>query len=88
MHPLSNNDNAHTGAPSGLYFPCAAYNMVAIACHLEDIFDMIDPKTNERVNKAKRLLTPHRVLLVIPDDGHREWGPLRSSHPTDRGKQR
>jgi hypothetical protein len=30
--------------------------MVVIACHLEDIFDMPDPKTNERLNKAKQLL--------------------------------
>jgi hypothetical protein len=29
------------------------YNMVATACHLEDIFNMPDPKTNERLNEAK-----------------------------------
>jgi hypothetical protein len=32
------------------------YNVVAITCHLEDIFDTSDPKTNERLNKVKRLL--------------------------------
>jgi hypothetical protein len=30
--------------------------MAATAYHLEDIFDMLDPKTNERSNEAKRLL--------------------------------
>jgi hypothetical protein len=33
-----------------------AYNMVAAACCLEDIFDTLDPKTNERLNKVKRLI--------------------------------
>jgi len=43
-------------APSDLCFPHAAYNMVAIAYHLEDIFDTPDPKTNEWLNEVKRLL--------------------------------
>jgi len=43
-------------APSGLYFPRAAYNMADTTCRLEDIFDTSDPKTNERLNRAKRLL--------------------------------
>jgi hypothetical protein len=30
--------------------------MAATACHLEDIFDTLDPKTNEQLNEAKRLL--------------------------------
>jgi hypothetical protein len=30
--------------------------MVATACHLEDIFDTPDLKTNERLNEAKWLL--------------------------------
>ena len=30
--------------------------MAAAACHLEDISDMPDPKTNEQLNEAKRLL--------------------------------
>jgi hypothetical protein len=34
--------------------------MAAAACHLEDIFDMPNPKTNERLNKMERLL---RVAL-------------------------
>jgi hypothetical protein len=36
------------------------YNMSVAACHLEDIFDMLDTKTNERLNEVKRLL---RVAL-------------------------
>jgi hypothetical protein len=47
MHPLGDNDDTCMGAPSGLYFPSAAYNMAATACHLEDIFDTPDLKTNE-----------------------------------------
>jgi hypothetical protein len=34
--------------------------MAVVACCLEDISDTSDPKTNERLNKAKRLL---RVAL-------------------------
>jgi hypothetical protein len=34
--------------------------MVVAACHLEDISNMSDPKTNEWLNEAKRLL---RVAL-------------------------
>ena len=44
------------GAPSGLCFPHVAYNMAAAACHLEDISNMSDPKTNEQLNEGKRLL--------------------------------
>ena len=29
-HPLGGDDNARTVAPSGLCFPCVAYNMAAI----------------------------------------------------------
>jgi hypothetical protein len=57
-NPLGDDD--HMGAPSGLFFPRAAYNMAATACCLKDISDTPDPKTNERLNKAKRLL---RVAL-------------------------
>jgi hypothetical protein len=32
------------------------YNMAATTCHLEDIYDMLDLKTNERLNEVKRLL--------------------------------
>jgi hypothetical protein len=60
MHPLDDDDGAHTGAPSGLCFPRVAYNMAAITCRLEDISDTSDLKTNERLNKVKRLL---RVTL-------------------------
>jgi hypothetical protein len=60
MHPLSDDDDTHTGVPSGLCFPHAVYNMVATACRLEDISDTPDPKTNEWLNEAKRLL---RVAL-------------------------
>ena len=34
----------------------AAYNMVATAYRLEDIFDTLDPKTNERLHEARQLL--------------------------------
>ena len=37
-------------------FPRAAYNMAGAACQLEDISNMPDPKTNERLHEAKRLL--------------------------------
>ena len=56
VHPRGDDDDAHTGAPSGLYFPYMAYNMVAFVCHLEDIFDKLDLKTNEQLNEAQRLL--------------------------------
>ena len=54
MHPLG--DDAHMGPPSGLYFARIMYNMAAAAYHLEDISDTPDPKTNEWLNEAKRLL--------------------------------
>ena len=60
MHPLGDNDDTHTVAPHGLCIPSVAYNMAAIACRLEDISNMLDPKTNERLNEAKRFL---RVAL-------------------------
>jgi hypothetical protein len=44
-----------------LRFPRAAYNMAAVACRLEDIYDMPDPKTSEHLHEAKRL------LRVIPE---------------------
>ena len=44
------------GAPSGLCFPHAAYNMAAATCRVEDIFDTPDPKTNEWLNEVKWLL--------------------------------
>jgi hypothetical protein len=47
MHPLGDDDDARTRAPSGLCFPCAVYNMVATAFHLEDMSYTLDPKTNE-----------------------------------------
>ena len=56
MHPLVDDDDACMGAPSGLCFPHAAYNMAAATCRVEDIFDTPDPKTNEWLNEAKRLL--------------------------------
>jgi hypothetical protein len=59
-HSLGDDDDVRMGAPCGLYFPCVAYNMAAAACHLEDISDMPDPKTNKRLNEAKWLL---RVAL-------------------------
>jgi hypothetical protein len=40
------------------------YNMAAAACHLEDIFDMPDLKTNELLNKVKRLLCVALEQLV------------------------
>jgi hypothetical protein len=56
MRPLGDDDDACTGAPSGLYFPRAAYNMVVTACRLEDISDTPDQKTNEWLNEAKWIL--------------------------------
>ena len=52
-HPLINDDDARTGAPNGLCFPRAAYNMVAAAYRLEDISDTPNPKTNEGLNEVK-----------------------------------
>ena len=46
MHPHGNDDDARTGAPSGLCFPRATYILVAAAYRLEDISDMLDPKNN------------------------------------------
>jgi hypothetical protein len=43
-----------------LHIPHVAYNMAVVACRLEDIFDTSDPKTNERLHEARRLL---RVTL-------------------------
>jgi hypothetical protein len=60
MQPLNNDDDDRTGAPSTLRFPRAAYNMAVTTYRLEDISDMLDPKTNERLHEAKRLL---RVAL-------------------------
>ena len=56
MHPLGDDEDTRTVAPSGLCFPRAAYNMVATTCRLEDIFDTSNSKTNEWLNKAKWLL--------------------------------
>ena len=56
MRPLGDDDDARMGTPSGLCFRHMVYNMAAAACRLEDISDMPDPKTNERLNEAKRLL--------------------------------
>ena len=44
------------GAPSGLCFPRAAYNMAVVAYRLEDISNMPDPKTKERLNEVKWVL--------------------------------
>jgi hypothetical protein len=56
MHPLGDDDDARTGASSCLCFPHVAYHMAATASCLEDISDTLDPKTNEWLNEAKRLL--------------------------------
>ena len=56
MHPLGDDDDARTGAPSGFCHPCVMYNMAATACGLEDISNTADPKTNEWLNEATRLL--------------------------------
>jgi len=42
--------------PSTLLFPHVAYNTVAAACRLGDISDTPDPKNNERLHEARRLL--------------------------------
>jgi hypothetical protein len=54
MHPLDND--TCTGAPSDLCFSNVAYNMAPVTCRLEDISDTSDPKTNEQLNEANRLL--------------------------------
>jgi hypothetical protein len=36
--------------------PHAAYNMAATACCLKDISDTLDPRTNNRLHKAKKIL--------------------------------
>ena len=51
--PPIDDDDTRSGAPSMPRFPRAAYNMVAAACHLENISDTLDPKTNERLHKAR-----------------------------------
>jgi hypothetical protein len=56
VHPLNDDDDARTGAPSGHCFPHAVYNMASATCHLEDIANTLDPKTNEWLNEAKWLL--------------------------------
>jgi hypothetical protein len=43
-----------------LHFPYVTYNKAAAACRLEDTSDTLDPKTNKRLHKARRLL---RVAL-------------------------
>jgi len=58
--PLGDDDDSCMGAPSGLCFPRATYNMVAAACCLEDISNTLDLKTNVRLNEAKQLF---RVAL-------------------------
>jgi hypothetical protein len=54
--PPGNDDDARTGAPSTLRFPRVSYNMVAATYRLEDIFEMSDTKTNERLHKVRWLL--------------------------------
>ena len=56
MHPHGDDDNTRMGAASGLCFPRAAYNMAAASYRMEDIFDTLDPKTNEWLSEAKQLL--------------------------------
>jgi hypothetical protein len=54
--PLGDDDDARMGAPRGLCFPRAAYNMAATHLLPGRHSDMPDPKTNERLNEAKQLL--------------------------------
>jgi hypothetical protein len=46
-HPLNDDDDTCTGAPSGLCFPYAAYNMAAIVYRREDISDTLLVVTND-----------------------------------------
>jgi hypothetical protein len=78
-HPLSNDDDGHTGDPSSLCFPRTTYNMAAAACHLEDISDTPDLKTNERLNKAKQLL---RVALEQQAKSLASWRHATLSRPS------
>jgi hypothetical protein len=55
-HPLGDVNDARTGVTSSLCFPYAVYNMVTTACHLEDISNTPNLKTNEWLNEVKRLL--------------------------------
>ena len=101
-HPLGDDDDAHTGAPSGLCFTRAAYNMASVACGLEDIFDTSDSKTNERLNEVKRFLhvaleqhaessaSRRHAALSLPSQttATTNWGALRCSHPVGYGEQR
>ena len=56
MHPLGDDDDVRTGAPSELCFHRTVYNMVATAYRLEDISNTPDPKTNKQLNEVKRPL--------------------------------
>ena len=55
VHPLDDDDDACMRVPNGFCFPHMVYNMAVAPCRLEDISDMLDLKTNERLNEAKRL---------------------------------
>jgi hypothetical protein len=44
--------------------------MAVVACHLEDIFDTPDSKTNERLNEAKWLL---HVALKQQAESSTSW---------------
>ena len=79
MHPHGNDDDARMGAPSGLCFPHATYNMAAAGCCLEDISDTPDPKTNKRLNEAKRLL---RVALKQQAKSLASWHRAALSWPS------
>ena len=47
------DDDNRKRAPSVSRFPRAAYNMVAVACHLRDISNMADPNTNKKLQEAR-----------------------------------
>jgi predicted negative regulator of RcsB-dependent stress response len=82
VQPLGNNDDTHTGAPSTLRFPHVAYNMAAAACSLEDISDTPDPKTNERLHEAKRLLRIALEQQVESSASHRRVAYSQPSQQT------
>lgn len=55
LQAVLRDDDDHTGDPGMLHFTRVA-NMVAVACRLGDISDMLDLKTNEKPQEVRRLL--------------------------------
>jgi len=54
--------------------------MVAAACYLEDISDMLDPKTKEQLNETKRLL---HVALEQQPKSSASWPSQMTATPNE-----